>query len=170
MFKCWIDPQLFEKWGLCPEGTTCRLLHADVRPGGHYHVREEWPDGKLVYTKFEFRRIRPNEELVFVTSLSDETGKTVEHPFWPEWPTRLLATVNFEDDESGVNVNVLWEPLEPSDSQIAFFMQHIDMGRIGWSQTFDRLQTTIEWANQQATKGTSFPPFNGEAPGAAALS
>ena len=144
VFNCWVDPQHFEKWGLAPAGCTCRLLHADVRPGGYYHIQQEGPDGKQIYCKVEFRQISPIDQLVFVVSICDEKGEIVKNPFVPEWPERLLTTVTFEDDGSGTKVTAIWELLEASGAEAAFFMQNLHIGRQGWTETFDRLQKTIE--------------------------
>jgi len=129
---------------LAPLGCTNRLLHADVRPGGHYHIQQTSPDGKQFYCKFESRQINPIDQVVFVTTICDEKGEIVGNPFFPDWPRRLLTTVNFEDDGSGTKVSVFWEPLEASDAEVAFFMQNLGIGHEGWSQTFDRLQKTME--------------------------
>jgi len=144
VFNCWVEPQHFEKWGLAPAGCTCRLLHADVRPGGYYHIQQEGPDGKPIYCKFAFREISPIDQLVFVTSICNEVGEIVKNPFFPDWPQRLLTTVNFEDDGPGTKVTVIWEPIEASASELAFFMQNLGIGHQGWSETFVRLQKTIE--------------------------
>lgn len=144
VFDCWVEPQRFEKWGLAPAGCTCRLLHADVRPGGYYHILQEGPNGRQIHCKVEFRQISPIDQLVFVVSICDEKGEVVKNPFFPEWPARLLTTVTFEDDGSGTKVTVFWELLEASAAEAAFFMQNLEIGREGWSQTFDRLRKTIE--------------------------
>jgi uncharacterized protein YndB with AHSA1/START domain len=140
-----VEPQHFEKWGLAPAGCTNQLLHADVRPGGFYHIRQRWADGKEVYCKFQFQQITPVDLLVFVTSLCDEAGETVQNPFFLDWPKRLLTTVTFEDDGSGTRVTAIWDLLEDaSAAEIAFFMKNLEIGHAGWSQTFDRLQETIK--------------------------
>jgi uncharacterized protein YndB with AHSA1/START domain len=144
VFKCWVEPQHFEKWGLAPAGCTCRLLHADVRPGGYYHVQQEGLGGMLVYCKHEFRQVSPMEQLVFVTSICDEKGDTIKNPFCPEWPERLLTTVNFEDDGAGTKVTVFWDLLDASAEEAAFFMKNLPIGYQGWTETFVRLQETIE--------------------------
>src|ERR1700726_1274496 len=93
VFNCWAEPQHFEKWGLAPAGCTCRLLHADLTPGGYYHIQQAFPDGIQVHCKLEFRQISPFDQLVFVTSICDEKGETVKNPFFSDWPERLLTTV-----------------------------------------------------------------------------
>src|ERR1700722_17693514 len=140
VFNCWVEPHHFEKWGLAPAGCTCRLLHADVRPGGYYHVQQEMPDGKQVHCKVEFRQISPIDQLVFVTSLCDEKGETIKNPFFRDWPERLLTTVNFEDEGTDTKVTVIWELMEASPAEAAFFLRNLEIGHQGWSETFDRLQ------------------------------
>jgi uncharacterized protein YndB with AHSA1/START domain len=145
VFNCWVEPRHFEKWGLAPAGCTCRLLHADVRPGGYYHIHQIGPDGKQIYCKCEFRQVSPIERLVFVVSICDENGETVKNPFVPDWPQRLLTTVTFEDDGSGTKVTALWETLEDATAaEIAFFVKNLEIGHQGWSETFVRLQETID--------------------------
>jgi uncharacterized protein YndB with AHSA1/START domain len=146
VFNCWVEPQHFEKWGLAPEGCTCKLLHADVRPGGFYHIQQEGLGDKRVYCKFEFREINPIDQIIFVTSLCDDKAEIVENPFFPDWPKHLLTTVNFEDDGAGTKVTVFWDLLDATPAEAAFFAQNLEIGQEGWSQTFDRLQKTIEEA------------------------
>jgi uncharacterized protein YndB with AHSA1/START domain len=144
VFDCWVDPRHFEKWGLAPAGCTCRLLHADVRPGGYYHLQQELPDGTQLYCKFEFHQINPIDQLIFVTAICDEKGEVVKNPFFPDWPQKLLTTVRFDDEGSGTKVTVLWETLEASDAEVAFFTKNFEIGHQGWSETFDRLRKAIE--------------------------
>ncbi|MHB8635551.1 MAG: SRPBCC family protein [Fimbriimonadaceae bacterium] len=144
VFNCWVEPQHFEKWGLAPAGCTCYLLHADVTPGGYYLIQQGLPDGSHVHCKCEFRQVRPFDQLVFVTSICDETGETVKNPFFPDWPERLLTTVNFEDDGAGTKVTATWELLEASAAEAAFFVRNLEIGHQGWRETFERLQKAIE--------------------------
>lgn len=146
VFKCWVEPEHFEKWALAPAGCSCRLLHADVRPGGCYHVEQTGPDGGLFYFKVEFREISPVDQLVFVTSICNETGEVITHPSLPEWPARLLTTVNFEVDGEGTRLTVIWELMEAAPAQAAFFMGNQQIGRQGWTESLNRLQQTIEQA------------------------
>lgn len=124
-------------------GCTCQFLHADVRPGGYYHIRQELPNGHYVYCRFDFREINPVERLIFVTGLCDEKGELVSNPFFSDWPRKLLTTVNFEEEGSCTKVTVLWEPLDASDAELAFFMQNLFIGHQGWSETFVRLESAI---------------------------
>ena len=144
VFDCWVEPKHFEKWGLAPSGCTNRLLHADVRPGGYYHIEQKMSDGKAVFCRFDFQQISPIEQIVFVTSLCDEKAKIVKNPFFPDWPMKLLTTVNFEDDGNGTKLTVLWEPIEATPAELAFFEKNMSIGHQGWSETFDRLQKAIE--------------------------
>jgi uncharacterized protein YndB with AHSA1/START domain len=107
-------------------------------------VQQETPNGTLVHCKIDFRQISPVDQLVFVTSLCDEKGETIKNPFFPDWPERLLTTVTFEDEGSDTKVTVIWELMEASDAEAAFFRQNLQIGQQGWSETFDRLQKTIE--------------------------
>ncbi|HLK14769.1 MAG TPA: SRPBCC domain-containing protein [Fimbriimonadaceae bacterium] len=151
VFDCWVKPEHFEKWGLAPAGCTCRLLHADVRPGGYYHIQQGMADGKPIHSRVDFREVSPIDRLVFVVSLCDEKGETVNNPFFPDWPRTLLTTVNFEDGGSGTKVTVIWELLDASAAEAAFFSKNLRIGHQGWSETFDRLQTTIEAAQPVPT-------------------
>jgi len=145
VFKCWVVPEHFEKWGLAPAGCKCRLLHADVRPGGYYIIQQEGPSDNPICSKVEFQQINPIDQLVFVVSLCDAKGEVITNPFFPDWPRRLLTTVDFEDDGSGTKVTVLWDLLEDATAvEVAFFMKNLEIGQQGWSETFDRLQKTID--------------------------
>jgi uncharacterized protein YndB with AHSA1/START domain len=143
VFDCWVNPERFEKWGMAPAGCTCRIIHADVRPGGYYHLLQTSPDGTEVYCKFEFKEINPIEHLVLVTQLCDENMTTIQNPFAADWPRRLLAKITFEDDGARTKVTVYWDPIDPTDAELTFFVKNIHNGQQGWRESFDQLERTI---------------------------
>lgn len=54
-----------------------------------------------------------------------------------------MTTVTFEDDGKGTKVAVLWEHVEPS-AAADFFAENLHFDQQGWSETFVRLQDTID--------------------------
>jgi len=143
VFDCWVKPERFGHW-FSPASCESKLLYADVRPGGYCHQETHGDEGEVNWNKFEYLEINPIEKLVFVVSFCDRNLKPAEHPMFPEWPERLLTTVTFEDSGVDTKVTVLWEPLEASAEETAFFMSQIDACQIGWSETFDKIEKTVE--------------------------
>ncbi len=52
--------------------------------------------------------------------------------------------MTFEDAGEPTKITVLWEPLEVSDEQVEFFMHHRAETHMGWSDTFDKIEKTVE--------------------------
>ena len=142
VFDCWVKPDIFEKW-YPPADCESHLIHADVRQGGYYLQEDRWPDGAHCYLRHAFESINPCETLAFVTSFCTEDGETANHPFAPFWPKRMLTTLSFEDEDAGTNLSVLWEPVEASEEETAFFTEILPSCHQGWTGTFGRLEQAL---------------------------
>ena len=141
VFDYWVTPEHFVSW--CgPEGCESKLLHADVRPGGHLFEWQKFRDDKF-FLKHAYRKVQPYDELVFVISFCTEDGEHTQHPFLPDWPEYLLTTVKFEDLGSQTRVTVEWDPIDVSDVQLAYFNEHQHFGQEGWKQGFDKLERLL---------------------------
>ncbi|MGH9815284.1 MAG: SRPBCC family protein [Candidatus Acidiferrales bacterium] len=67
VFQAWIDPKMMSKW--FARGTKmppAKVLKADVRPGGEYHVQVTCPPNDTIYELHgSYKEVRPPERLVF---------------------------------------------------------------------------------------------------------
>lgn len=131
-------------WG--PKGFKVKVSDMDLRPGGTYHYCLVSPDGLVMWGKFVFREIAPQERLVFVSSFSDEMKGITRHPFNPSWPAEMLSVFEFEDAGKGTKVTINWVPLTTSESEIQTFKDGMNSMHNGWTGTFDQLEAYLATA------------------------
>lgn len=129
-------------WG--PKGFTITYLKADVRPGGVHHYCMRMPDGGEMWGKQVYREITPTSRIVLVNAFSDKDGNLTRHPMAPVWPLEMLTTFTFEDIGGGkTRLTVTWLPINASDDEYVAFDQMRDSMTIGWTGTFEQLETYV---------------------------
>ena len=72
VWKCFTDPEHMKHWW-GPKGFKVLASKMDLRPSGIYHYGLQTPNGQVMWGKFIYREIVPQEKLVFINSFSDET-------------------------------------------------------------------------------------------------
>jgi len=60
----------------------------DLRPGGLFHYSIQATNGPLMWGKFVYREVVPQERIVFVNSFSDENGGVTRNPWIAGWRWR----------------------------------------------------------------------------------
>jgi uncharacterized protein YndB with AHSA1/START domain len=125
-------------WG--PKGFKMIVSKIDLRPGGLFHYCLEGPDGSLMWAKFVFREIVPQEKLVFVSSFSDADGGTTRYPMMPTWPLETLNTLTFEERENKTSVTITGRPINATDEETAVFENEFAGMNDGFSGSYDQLE------------------------------
>jgi uncharacterized protein YndB with AHSA1/START domain len=73
LFEAWTTPaQLVAWWG--PEGVRCTQAEVDARPGGHYAIHNELPDGRVLVIRGAFKIVEPPHRLVYTWTVDGATG------------------------------------------------------------------------------------------------
>jgi uncharacterized protein YndB with AHSA1/START domain len=125
-FRAWSDPNEMRRW-FSPIGFTTPVAEAEVRPGGHYRVGMQPPEGPTVYARGTYREVAPPDRLVFTWSWEEGTdlhgGET-------------LVTVEFRAVPTGTEV-ILTHELLPSE-------QAVQMHREGWEACLANLARHLE--------------------------
>ena len=144
-WRAWTEREHLSRW-FGPKGVSITQSTLELRPGGLFHFAMRQPDGSLVWGKWVFREIVPQERLEFISSFSDEKQGTTRHPFNGEWPLETLSTVTFANHAGighGTVVTVTWLPINASEAERqAFAAGHESMTQ-GWSGTFEQLREYI---------------------------
>jgi uncharacterized protein YndB with AHSA1/START domain len=139
VWACFTDPEHMKQWW-GPKGAKGTVSKMDLRPGGTYHYRLEYPDGASMWGKMVYREISPRDRIVFLNSFSDEAGGITHHPMAPTWPLEMLSIFTFEDMPGGkTRFTVRWSPHNASAEEIATFDAGHDSMRQGWGGTLDQL-------------------------------
>lgn len=96
LFAAWTTPaQLQQWWG--PAHVVCSDAAVDLRPGGHYHIDNQMPDGTTLRIEGQFEHIEPPRKLVYSWRLGGATAR----------PERV--TVCFEPCSEGTVVRITHE-------------------------------------------------------------
>lgn len=142
VWRAWTDPdQLLHWWG--PKGFKTVSTKVDLKPGGLFHYCLESPDGQVMWGRFVYREIVPEERLVFIVSFSDENGGMTHHPLHEGWPLQILSTVTFAESDGKTTVTIRWVPYEATDAERDTFEKGKDSMQAGWTGTLDRLDAYL---------------------------
>lgn len=142
VWAAWTEPEQIAQW-FGPKGTKGSVLAFDLRPGGAWRGRLEGPDGSVMYSKFVFREVEAPAKLVWVHGFADAEGNRIRAPFAPLFPLELLTTVLFADDGDGTRIDVLWEPIDATAEELAFFAGMTESMTGGWSGSFEVLDALL---------------------------
>ena len=138
VFRAWTEADRLARW-FGPKGFTMLSTALDLRPGGVFLYGMRSPDGHEVWGKWVFREIVPPERLAFVVSFSDEAGGVTRHPFAPDWPSEILSTVTFAEQDGKTTLTMRGIPINATESERKVFEAGHESMRMGWSGTLDQL-------------------------------
>lgn len=138
VWKAFTDPEHMKQWW-GPKGVTIVKSDMDLRPGGRYLYAMRTSDGTVMWGKMVYREIRPQSQIVFVNSFSDEAGGVTRHPMGPTWPLEMLSTFSFEEEGGKTRFTVEWSPLNATEEERATFASGHGSMNQGWTGTLDQL-------------------------------
>ena len=139
VWKCFTDPERMKQWW-GPMGVKVLKATMDLRPGGSYHYGMQTPEGNVMWGKFVYRNIDPQDRIEFINSFSDEAGGLTRHPFAPSWPLELLSVFTFEDQPGGkTKFTIRWTPHNASAEEQKTFDDGTASMTQGWGGTLDQL-------------------------------
>ena len=143
VWKAFTEPERMKQWW-GPKGVKVIHLKMDLRPGGIYHYGMESPDGTVMWGKFVYREVVPQERMVFINSFSDEEGGVTRHPMAPTWPLEMLSVFTFEDAPGGkTKFTVRWSPHNASEEERKTFDAAHDGMTQGWGGTMEQLEAYL---------------------------
>jgi uncharacterized protein YndB with AHSA1/START domain len=124
VFAAFSDPDdLVKWWG--PGGFTIPNLEFEARPGEHYRIEMQPPDGDPFYLTGEFREVDPPFRLAYTFVWEPPDDDDVE----------TLVVLSFGD---------LGESTEVSLTQGRFKTEaRRELHRDGWTESFDKLERLI---------------------------
>jgi uncharacterized protein YndB with AHSA1/START domain len=139
VWRAWTDPEkLLHWWG--PKGFRIVSTKVDLKPGGIFHYCLESPQGQVMWGRFVYREIVPEERLVFIVSFSDENAGVARHPLHEGWPLQILSTVTFSERDGKTTVTIRWVPYAATEAERKTFEEGRDSMQAGWTGTLDQLE------------------------------
>jgi uncharacterized protein YndB with AHSA1/START domain len=93
-----IHPGHLKHWWGTP-GSSIEIARHELKPGGMFHYRMKFPDGRAMWARFIFREIAAPERLVWLNGFSDEHGDLTRNPWVPTFPLETLNTVTLAEQD-----------------------------------------------------------------------
>ena len=144
LFQLWTQPEHLGQW-MPPVGATMEYLEVDVRPGGSAFYRMDHPGGTL-YGHVDYHEIQPPERLTYTQRFADENKGPGRHPMLPVFPDKMHTTVLFEEEgPDHTRICLSWRPDgQVSAEERAAFLKARDGMTVGWTGSFDKLDTHLD--------------------------
>lgn len=137
VWRAWTEPKEIAAW-FGPKGAENTHSELDFRVGGSHHYAQRYAGAEL-WGLATYREIEKPEKLVFVQQFSDKNRGLSVHPMSPNWPKRLLTTVQFQDFGPKTLISLYWAPVDPTEIERKTFTDALSGMNQGWSGTFERL-------------------------------
>jgi uncharacterized protein YndB with AHSA1/START domain len=144
VFEMWTQPEHLAKW-LPPAGSALRFLSGEIAAGKSTFFVITGAHGTM-HVRAEYLEIEPSRRIVYLQQFVDEQEQPAPAPGAEVWPTRLRTTVLLTEEEPDrTRVRVTSEPEgEVSLAEIQAFVQERSGMTMGWTGSFDVLETLLE--------------------------
>lgn len=147
VWQAWTERDMLMQW-FGPKGMKMVRADLDFRVGGAFLYGLRQLDGDILWGKWVFREIAPEEKLVLVSSFSNEAGEITRHPMAPIWPAQTLSTTTFSEQNGKTTLTLHWTPHNASAEEIAMFAaSHASMNG-GWGGTMEQLEDFLAKAQK----------------------
>lgn len=140
MFEAWTQAEHIQKWQVPFKGFSFEYLHADVKAGGSSLHKMASPNGFEMYLLTKYEAITPPDTIVFRQYNANEAGEIIPSPNNPNWPRELRTTIKLEAlAENKTRLQLIWQPIAPSEAEIAVFEASRGEHHKGWGAGLEQL-------------------------------
>ncbi|MEM7259698.1 MAG: SRPBCC domain-containing protein [Pseudomonadota bacterium] len=144
VFDAWTRVEHLDQWMFPMPGATCKFVSADITDGGTSLHKISMPNGFEMWLFTRYEEVTRPEKLVFLQYFSNESGDILPNPHIPDWPTDMLATLEFEElGPTQTRLTFNWAPRNPSAQELAAFEATRADHPKGWGAGMDQLETYL---------------------------
>ena len=129
------QPEHLQHWWGTP-GSRIEIVRHELKPGGMFHYRMKFPDGRAMWARFIFREIAPPERLVWLNGFSDEHGGLTRNPWVPTFPLETLNTVTLLEQDGKTLFTIIVVPFNANDEEALVFSGGINGMKMGFGASF----------------------------------
>jgi uncharacterized protein YndB with AHSA1/START domain len=148
VWKAHTEPEHLSRW--CgPKGFRMLAARLDLRPGGMFHYGMKSPDGQIMWGRFIYREVVPQEKLVFVMSFSDEKGGITRNPMHPTWPLEVLMTLTFTEHNGTTTLNLTGAPVNATEEERNTYDHAHEGLQHGHGEILDQLDSHLDKLQNQ---------------------
>jgi uncharacterized protein YndB with AHSA1/START domain len=145
MFEMWSNPEHLSQW-LAPTGFSMKFYRSEIKTGGSTFYMMTNGSNVTMYGRIKYLEISKPNKMVYSQQFVDEKENISRHPFAPTWPETMLTTVTFtEESPTSTRITVEWETYgEVTSEELAAFVKEKPGMTVGWTGSFDKLESYIE--------------------------
>jgi uncharacterized protein YndB with AHSA1/START domain len=144
VWRAWTSEKELGAW-MGPKGGETGHAELDFRVGGSYHYMSRF-NGVEVWGLATYETIEKPSLLVFVQQFSDKDRGLGSHPMSPNWPKKMLTTVQLQEYGAKTLISLYWDPIDPSEVERKTFTDAMPGMSQGWGGSFDRLDAFLKEA------------------------
>jgi uncharacterized protein YndB with AHSA1/START domain len=138
VWQAWSEADNLAKWW-GPTGLAMEHVTLNFAPGGMFHYGMRTPNGDMMWGRFIYKEIFPEERTTFINSFSDEAGGITRHPLMREWPAETLNELTLEAIGDRTRLTMRGWPINATVDEIAVYgANHASMEQ-GFGGTFRQL-------------------------------
>ena len=138
VWNAFTQPEHLKHWWGAP-GSTVEIAHHELKPGGLFHYRMKFPDGRAMWARFIFREIVAPERLVWLNGFSDEHGGLTRNPWVPNFPLETLNTVTLAAENGKTLLTITVVPFDAGDEEAGIFAGGLAGMKMGFGASFQLL-------------------------------
>ena len=144
VFDAWTQVDHLKNWMFPMAGVVCEYTQADITAGGTSLHKMIMPNGFEMWLLTRYHELNPPESLVFTQYNSNEAGEILPNPQMPDWPKELLTTINLEEVDGKTRLELIWQPINPTQDEADAFEASRDQHGNGWGGGFDQLTIYLD--------------------------
>ncbi|WP_247234133.1 SRPBCC domain-containing protein [Telluribacter sp. SYSU D00476] len=142
VFKVWTEQEhLVHWWG--PKGMNLGVSKLECYPGGMFHYSIAAPNGLNMWGRFIYLDILAPQQIVYISSFSDEEGQLTRAPFSSTWPLEVHNVLTLTEQNGTTLLTQRSVPINATDEEQKTFLDMHRSLEQGFNGTFEQLEAYL---------------------------
>lgn len=142
MFDIWTHVNHLSQW-MGPKGSEMEIISGDISEGSTLFYKMSGVGPDPIYGKITYLELSKPYRLQYIQHFTDKQGTPCPPPFELPWPISMKTTVSFEPYGDKTKLSLVWITVDASKEEQHTFDTNKDNMTIGWTGSFDTLETYI---------------------------
>ena len=139
VYDAWTQVEHLKNWQFPQQGFSCEYVSAEIVPGGSSLHKMTAPNGFEMWLLTKYEELDSPKRVVFRQYISNEEGDILPNPHIPNWPKETRVTVKLEEAGDKTQLELIWEPVNPTKEEAEAFTKAISEQGSGWSSGLEQL-------------------------------
>ncbi|KQV79322.1 polyketide cyclase [Massilia sp. Root351] len=142
VWQAWTEAERLQQWW-GPQGCKVEVKRLELRPGGFFHYAMHFAGAPVMWGRFNYREIVPQQRIVWLNSFANEHCGIERAPFSPACPLEIENTVVFSEQDGVTTVSLSAIPFGETAPEYQFFDELRPSLQQGYGGTFDQLEAHL---------------------------